>query len=159
MEDIIIRLATLEDTPKMWDLIHELAVYERAPEELVLTREQLAEDFKNDRYIAFLAYKGDQLVGMALGYYMYSTWKGLSVYLEDLVVNESFRRLGIGSRLFEQFVRFAKEKKAGKLVWQVLDWNTPAIEFYKKYEAEFLHEWLTCKLTGEQIGEFGDLGI
>jgi GNAT superfamily N-acetyltransferase len=154
MEDIVIRPASLEDTPAIWHLIHELAIYERAPEEMVLTKEQLAMDFENDHFIAFLAFKENQLIGMALGYYIYSTWKGLSVYLEDLVVNESFRRLGIGSMLFKQFVRFAKEKKAGKLVWQVLDWNTPAIEFYKKYKAEFLHEWLTCKLTSEQIGEF-----
>jgi ribosomal protein S18 acetylase RimI-like enzyme len=151
MEDIVIRPAQLEDTAEMWHLIHELAVYERAPEELVLTREQLAEDFKNEHYIAFLAYKNNELIGMALGYYMYSTWKGLSLYLEDLVVKEAWRRRGIGGMLFEKFLSFAKEKKAGKLVWQVLDWNTPAIEFYKRYEAEFLMEWITCKLTSEQI--------
>jgi len=151
MEDIIIRPATVADTPEMWHLIHELAVYERAPEELVLTPPQLAEDFENNHFFAFLAFKDEDLLGMALGYYMYSTWKGLSVYLEDLVVKEKFRRFGIGKMLFDAVLKYAKEKNAGKLVWQVLDWNTPAIEFYKKYNAEFAEEWITCKLTSEQI--------
>jgi len=151
MEDIIIRPATVADTRNMWHLIHELAVYERAPEELILTKEQLAEDFENNHFFAFLAFKNQILVGMALGYYMYSTWKGLSVYLEDLVVNEQYRRNGIGKMLFDKVLEYAKEKNAGKLVWQVLDWNTPAIEFYKKYNAEFAKEWITCKLTQEQI--------
>jgi ribosomal protein S18 acetylase RimI-like enzyme len=151
MEDIIIRHATGADTPAMWNLIYELAVYERAPHELVLTQDQLALDFQNNHFFAFLAVAEDKLAGMALGYCMYSTWKGLSVYLEDLVVNEPFRRQGIGAKLFEQVVQYAKEKNAGKLVWQVLDWNTPAIEFYKKYQAEFAEEWITCKLTGKQL--------
>jgi len=151
MEEILIRPATIDDTPAMWHLIHELAVYERAPHELVLTQEQLALDFEDGHYFAFLAISGGKLLGMALGYYMYSTWKGLSVYLEDLIVSEAHRRQGIGAKLFDQVVAYAREKKAGKLVWQVLDWNTPAMEFYKKYNAEFAEEWITCKLTSSQL--------
>ena len=139
---------------EIWNLIYELAVYENAPEECVITVPQLQDDFKNRHFFAYMATIGDETAGMALGYQMYSTWKGMSMYLEDIVVKEKYRRSGIGGLLFEQVIAHAKEKNAGKLVWQVLDWNTSAIEFYKKYDTVFDKEWLTCKLTKEQIEGF-----
>ena len=139
---------------EIWNLIYELAVYENAPEECVITVPQLQEDYKNRHFFAYIATFNDETVGMALGYQVYSTWKGMSMYLEDIVVKQNFRRTGIGKLLFEQVILHAREKKAGKLVWQVLDWNTPAIEFYKKFNVVFDKEWLTCKLTKEQIEGF-----
>jgi len=150
----MIRQATKEDLPGIWELIRELAIYENAPHEFVISLEQLTNDFADNQFFAFVAEKNAAIVGMALGYNMYSTWKGLSLYLEDIVVREAYRRAGIGSQLFEAVSRYAKESNAGKMVWQVLDWNTPAIEFYKKYNANFDEEWLTCRFSREQIEKF-----
>ncbi len=150
----MIRPATKEDLSGIWELIRELAIYENAPHEFVITLDQLRKDFDDKQFFAFVAEKDNQIVGMALGYNMYSTWKGVSLYLEDIVVREAYRRSGIGSQLFEAVARYAKETNAGKMVWQVLDWNTPAIEFYKKYNANFDEEWKTCRFSREQIEGF-----
>jgi len=150
----MIRQATKEDLSGIWELIRELAIYENAPHEFVITIEQLSKDFADNQFFAFVAEKENEIVGMALGYNMYSTWKGLSLYLEDIVVREAHRRSGIGSQLFEAVTRYAKESKAGKMVWQVLDWNTLAIDFYKKYNANFDEEWKTCRFSREQIEGF-----
>ena len=149
-----IRPATANDIPGIWELIRELAIYEKAPHEFVITLEQLAKDFADKQFFAFVAEKDNEIVGMALGYNMYSTWKGLSVYLEDIVVREANRRSGIGSKLFEAVAQYARETNAGKMVWQVLDWNVPAVEFYKKYNANFDEEWKTCRFSREQLEGF-----
>ena len=150
----MIRPATKEDLPGIWELIRELAIYENAPHEFVITLAQLRKDFDDKQFISFVAEKDHEIVGMALAYNMYSTWKGVSLYLEDIVVREAHRRSGIGSQLFEAVAKHAKESNAGKMVWQVLDWNTPAIEFYKKYHANFDAEWKTCRFNREQIEGF-----
>ena len=116
--------------------------------------EQVEEDLKSGLYQAFVADAGNEIIGMALIYPIYSTWKGLSYYLEDIIVKESYRRQGIGTQLFEQVLKYAAEKNAGRLGWQVLDWNEPAITFYKKYNASLDPEWLTGKLSKEQIEIF-----
>lgn len=129
-------------------LIHELALFEKAPHEVVATVDTLLKyGFgENPLFVAWVAEKNGEVVGLALCYIRYSTWKGPVLYLEDLIVTDSFRGLGIGKALFETCIDYAKNKKYSKMVWQVLDWNTPAIEFYKGYGANLDPEWLNASL-------------
>jgi len=96
----------------------------------------------------------NKIVGMAIYFTKYSTWKGKGLYLDDLVVNETFRKRGIGKKLFDAVLKVAKDEGMKTMHWQVLDWNTPAIEFYKKYGASLEGEWIDCKLMEEQIKDF-----
>ena len=148
-----IRHTTEADLPSVFELIKELAHYEKVPEEVTLTIEQLVKDFHAGLFIAFVAEMNEEIKGLALIYPIYSTWKGLCYYLEDIIVKEDSRRNGIGTLLFDRVVAFANENNAARLRWQVLDWNTPAIRFYEKYNAVFEQEWLTYKLTKEQLSE------
>jgi GNAT superfamily N-acetyltransferase len=154
--DVTIREAEGRDAGGIWALIHELAVYERSGPEHTLTTEQLAHDLEESRFKAFVAEdENNSIQGMALMYPIYSTWKGLSWYLEDIIVTESHRRMGIGGKLFERVILFAKEQNAGRLGWQVLTWNEPAIRFYEKYNATLDKEWITCRLYKEQLEQYG----
>lgn len=154
--NINIREAKTADMAGIHALIRELAIYEKAEEEMELKLPQLEADHEAKLFHAFVAESNEtgELIGMALFYPMYSTWKGLSYYLEDIVVREKYRCKGIGTKLFNAVADFAKKKNAGRLKWQVLDWNEPAINFYKKYNAIFDNEWLTCRLTREQLSAF-----
>jgi ribosomal protein S18 acetylase RimI-like enzyme len=149
--NVIIREATKTDAPGMWRLIHELAVFERSGHEHTLTAEQLMKDIEKSHFTAFVAEKNEEILGLALMYPVYSTWKGRSWYLEDIVVVEKARRQGIGSMLFTKVCKFASLQNAGRLSWQVLEWNEPAIQFYKKYGAELDTEWITCRIRGEVL--------
>lgn len=130
----------------MMQLIHELALFEKAPEEVFATEDTLLKyGFgENPLFVSWVAELNGTVVGMALCYIRYSTWKGPVLYLEDLVVTQSCRGMGIGKKLFETCLEFAKTQKYPRMVWQVLDWNQPAIEFYKKYQASFDGEWLNA---------------
>lgn len=150
-KEIVVRKAELKDAQAIWELVHELAIYEKAEEEHTVTTAQVEKDLAQGIFTAFVAELNNQIVGMALCYPIYSTWKGASLYLEDIVVKEKYRRLGIGSKLFLAVMLYAKEQNAGRLGWQVLDWNIPAIAFYKKYQAVLDDEWITCRLTKEQL--------
>ena len=113
-------------------------------------------DFKSEnKLFDFLVavYEG-KIVGTAVFFYTYSTWKGKTLYLEDIVVNEQYRRTGIGSLLFDHLVEIAKGEKVKRMSWQVLNWNNPAIEFYKKINANLDSEWINCKLSFEQIQSY-----
>jgi GNAT superfamily N-acetyltransferase len=133
--------------------IKELAVFEKAEGEVVLTEEQLHEDiFGNNRIAeAFVALYDNVPAGIAVFYTKYSTWKGKCLFLEDIIVTESERKNGYDKLLFNEVVKVAKAKKVRRMEWQVLDWNTAAIEFYKKYQANLDGEWINCKLTFDQI--------
>ena len=147
--DIKIRRAIKEDCGAMLELIKELAVYENAPDEVTVDFDHFVESGfgKNPVYWAFVAEANGLVVGFALYYIRYSTWKGQRMYLEDLLVTESWRRKGIGEQLFERLLLEAREKKYSGMVWQVLDWNEPAINFYKKYEeVQFDNEWVNCSI-------------
>jgi GNAT superfamily N-acetyltransferase len=141
-----IRKAIKSDVPALFALIHELAVFEKAPEEVINTEEKMLEEgFGESPYFqAFVAEVDDQVVGMSLVYFRYSTWKGKTVYLEDLIVNEPFRNRGIGKLLFERTLAFAREENCARMTWQVLDWNEPAILFYKNYGAQFDNGWVNA---------------
>jgi GNAT superfamily N-acetyltransferase len=145
---ILIREGRSEDVPAIMELVRELALYEKAPEEVSNTEERmLREGFgDNPAFGSFLAEEDGKVVGMSLYYYRYSTWKGRRLYLEDIIVNESKRGSGIGKLLFDKTIEKAKEEDCSGMMWQVLDWNTPAIEFYKKYNARFDEGWVNCHL-------------
>ncbi len=147
--EIKIRRAKKEDCKSMMKLIHELAVYEKAPDEVTVDFDHFVESGfgKNRVWYAFVAEADNKVVGFALYYIRYSTWKGQRMYLEDILVTGPWRGKGIGKLLFDQLIKEAKEKKWAGMVWQVLEWNKPAINFYKKYEGvKFDNEWLNGSL-------------
>lgn len=145
---IEIRKAVKEDCPRLMELINELAVYEKAPEEVTATLEHFTESGfgPNPVWWAFVAEEDSHIEGFALYYIRYSTWKGQRMYLEDLIVTEKMRGRGLGKLLFDRLIEEAKEKKFSGVVWQVLDWNEPAINFYKKYKARFDAGWVNCAI-------------
>jgi GNAT superfamily N-acetyltransferase len=149
MTPITIRNARIEDCPCLLELIRELAVYEKAPDEVTVTLEQFTDAGFGESPVwkAFAAVDGDQIIGFALYYIRYSTWKGCRMYLEDLLVTESYRGRGIGKMLFDKLLEEAREKNYNGMVWQVLEWNEPAINFYKKYGASFDPEWWNASIS------------
>jgi len=152
----LVRKATKEDVSALLGLIKELALYEKAPQEVTITLEELVADGFGDNPVfgLFVAEQENVIVGIALYYEKYSTWKGRGLFLEDIIVTEKERGNGIGHALFQSVIAVAKERNAARMEWQVLDWNEPAINFYKKYEANLDSEWLNGKLTREQIQLF-----
>ncbi|WP_440133747.1 N-acetyltransferase family protein [Chitinophaga sancti] len=149
MTPITIRNVRREDCPRLLELIRELAVYEKAPDEVTVTPEQFEDAGFGESPVwkAFAAVDGDQIIGFALYYIRYSTWKGCRMYLEDLLVTESYRGRGIGKLLFNKLLEEAREKNYKGMVWQVLEWNEPAINFYKKYGASFDPEWWNASIS------------
>ncbi len=150
---ITLRDGTKEDLPEVLELIKELALYERAPEQVTISLQQLEEDGYGTHplYWVILAEEEGRIVGMSLYYIRYSTWKGKCLYLEDIIVKEADRGKGAGKMLFDATITAARDMDAKLMVWQVLDWNTPSIEFYEKYGAELDGEWINGKLTYDQI--------
>jgi GNAT superfamily N-acetyltransferase len=153
--EINIRRAVKEDCPRLLELIQELAVYEKAPNDVTVTMEHFLESGFGNHPVwwAFVAETvsanepgKSTIQGFALYYIRYSTWKGQAMYLEDIIVTEEARGKGIGKLLFEQLMVEAREKGWNRIIWQVLDWNEPAINFYKKYNAGFDDEWINCSL-------------
>jgi GNAT superfamily N-acetyltransferase len=154
MSSVIIRKATRADVPHILRLIKELADYEKAPAEVVVTEEILLRDGFGEHplFYCYVAETTDgRIPGMALFYIKYSTWKGPCVFLEDIIVSQSERRNGIGKVLFEKVIEETKNRGALRMEWQVLDWNTPAIKFYEKYQPEVLKEWMNYRLSGQQL--------
>lgn len=152
---IIIRRAVREDCQRLLELVKELALYERAPQEVTVTAEHFEESGfgSNPVWWAFVAEapspSGEgrgEILGFALYYIRYSTWKGQAMYLEDILVTEAARGKGIGKLLLDRLIVEAKEKGFKRIVWQVLEWNEPAINFYKKYNADFDGEWVNCSI-------------
>lgn len=141
------------DLPSALELIKELARYEKASDQVIITIEEMELDGfgENPIFNFFVAEVDNKIVGISLYYIKYSTWKGKCVFLEDIIVTEQFRKFGIGKKLFDEVVKVSKELKVERLEWQVLNWNNPAIEFYKKVNSCFDSEWINCKLTKEQI--------
>lgn len=146
--DVSIRKAVKDDMVSVLELIKELAAYEHALEQVENTVEQLQEDGFGDQAVfeCFVAEDANQIIGFALFYTSYSTWKGKCLYLEDLLVTNTYRRKGVGKLLFDKVLQTAKERGAGRFEWQVLDWNEPAINFYKKYNADLDPEWINGKI-------------
>lgn len=148
MSDVIIRKAVQEDCFSMLELIKELAEYEKALHEVTVTLDEFTEDGfgKSPVWGAFVAELNGEIVGISLYYDRYSTWKGRRLYLEDLVVTEKMRGKQIGKLLFDATVEYGKSNAYSGMVFQVLNWNEPAINFYKKYSPKFDDEWLNVSI-------------
>lgn len=141
-----VRYASSSDIAEMHALILELAEYEKAPQEVIATEGTLHEALFGDSpvAIAWVVELNNTVCGMAICYLRYSTWKGVTLYLEDLIVQEQYRQQGMGRALLLQCIQYAKEKNYQRVSWQVLDWNTPAIEFYKQFNTQFDAGWVNA---------------
>ncbi|WP_276367987.1 GNAT family N-acetyltransferase [Chryseolinea sp. H1M3-3] len=151
-----IRVGRKEDLPRVFELVKELAEFERAPNEVINTVELMEQDGfgPNPIYGFFVAENENGIVGLSLYYWRYSTWKGKRLYLEDIIVTEKERGKNIGKLLFERTMQHALDENCSGMMWQVLDWNEPAINFYKKYGATIQSEWMNCMLENFQIKAF-----
>lgn len=144
--DLMIRNATVEDMAEVYQLVRELAIYEQAEQEVTTTSAQYEQDFKKGLFEVLLATINTEIVGIMLYYTTYSTWKGKMIYLEDFVIKERWRKQGIGQQLYDHFMVLVKNKNAALAKWQVLDWNTPAVNFYEKNKAEIEKGWWNVKV-------------
>ena len=143
---INIRKAERGDCKRILELVNELAVYEKAPDEVTVTPEHFEESGfgRQPVWWAFVVEVDGRIEGFALYYIRFSTWKGQRMYLEDLYVTEAMRGKGLGKLLFDKLIEEARIKKLNGIMWQVLEWNEPAINFYKKYDTNFDPEWVNC---------------
>lgn len=151
--NFIIQKAETKDVPSILGLIKELAVFERQPNAVLLSERELEQALfgENPWVFVYVAEMENKVVGMALYYYGFSTWKGRSLHLEDLIVNENYRKLGIGKALMNQVIQVAKTEKVERMSWEVLDWNEPAVKFYESLGTEFYKDWWLCRLFREDL--------
>lgn len=149
MSEISIRPAVKEDCSRLMELVRELALFEKAPEQVTVSLDHFVESGFGPSPVwwAFVAEENGIILGFALYYIRYSTWKGQRMYLEDILVTQEARGKGIGTLLMNRLIAEAKAKKFSGIMWQVLDWNTPAIEFYKKFNASFDPEWINVTVN------------
>ena len=153
---MIIRKATKNDMPSVLELIQELATFEKEPDAVVVTVDDLVRDgfSENPLFQCFVAEEENEIVGMALYYYRYSTWKGKTIHLEDLIVKENKRGTGAGFALYKEIIKQGKAKNVRRIEWNVLDWNTPAIDFYEKSGAKVLGDWRVVHMDENGIKNF-----
>lgn len=149
------RVAVKKDCVRLLELINELAVYEKAPEEVTVTLAEFEDAGFGEKPVwkAYVVEVEEEIQGFALYYVRYSTWKGCRLYLEDFIVTEKMRGQGLGKILFDKMVAEAKELGFNGMTWQVLDWNEPAINFYNKYESSMESGWLNASLSKEQLAK------
>jgi GNAT superfamily N-acetyltransferase len=151
-----IRKAKASDMSAVLNLIQELATFEKEPEAVIVTEEDLIKHGfgKVSLFTCFVAEVDNQIVGMALGYPRYSTWKGPTLHLEDLIVTDSFKGKGIGKALFSTFIRFGYKQGVKRIEWAVLDWNTSAIDFYIRQGASILNDWRVAQMDPKAMHQF-----
>jgi GNAT superfamily N-acetyltransferase len=153
---MVIRKGAREDMPAVLGLIKELAIFEKEPDAVVVTVDELVRDgFGNvPLFHTFVAEADGEVIGMAFFYYRYSTWKGRTIHLEDLIVKEDKRGTGAGGALYKEVIRFAKANGVRRVEWVVLNWNTHAIQFYERSGAAILKDWRTVQMNEEGITKF-----
>ncbi len=153
---MIIRKGKQEDMANVLELIKELAIYEKEPDAVVIKESDLIRDGFSDNplFYTFVAEVNHKIVGVALYYYRYSTWKGKTIHLEDLIVREEMRGTGIGFELYSEIIKQGKKDNVRRIEWNVLDWNTPAIKFYEKSGARILEDWRVVQMDEIGINEF-----
>ena len=153
---MIIRKATKNDMPSVLELIQELATFEKEPDAVVVTVDDLVRDgfSENPLFQCFVAEVENEIIGMALYYYRYSTWKGKTIHLEDLIVKENKRGTGAGFALYKEIIKQGKAENVRRIEWNVLDWNTPAIDFYEKSGAKVLGDWRVVHMDDKGIEQF-----
>jgi ribosomal protein S18 acetylase RimI-like enzyme len=151
--NIEIRKAEPNDLVQVYELIKELAAFENEPNEPTNSLKKFIEEgtAKHPRFQVLVAETDNSIVGIALFYYGYSSWKGSMLYLDDLVVKEAYRKQGIGKKLLDELISIAKEERINQMRWHVLDWNEKAINFYKKYPVTFDKTWITVKIEKENL--------
>lgn len=153
---MIIRKATEKDMPFVLELIQELATFEKEPDAVVVTVADLVRDGFSEHplFHCYVAEKENTIIGMALFYYRYSTWKGKTIHLEDLIVKADQRGTGAGFALYKEIIKQGKKDKVRRIEWNVLDWNTPAIDFYEKSGAKVLNDWRVVQMDENGIERF-----
>ncbi|WP_395048219.1 GNAT family N-acetyltransferase [Flavobacterium sp.] len=153
---MIVRKGEKNDMPAVLDLIKELAIFEKEPDAVVVTASDLVRDgfSENPLFHTFIAEVEGQIIGMALYYYRYSTWKGKTIHLEDLIVKEKSRGTGAGYALYSEIMKQGKKDNVRRIEWNVLDWNTPAIDFYNKSGAKLLEDWRVVNMDEAGINNF-----
>ena len=153
--EIRIRKAVKEDCKRILELVNELAVYEKAPKEVTVTLDHFEQSGFGYKPVwwAFVAEVDGVIQGFALFYIRFSTWKGQRMFLEDFIITEEMRGKGLGKLLFDRLIREAKRRKLNGIQWQVLEWNEPAINFYKKYDAAFDSAWVNCAIPIDYVDE------
>ncbi len=151
-----VRLSTPNDMPRVLELIKELATFEKEPDAVIVTPEILVEEGfgKDPLFTCFVAEVEDEIVGMALVYDRFSTWKGRSIHLEDLIVKEKMRGSGIGKELYTRVIKYASERKVKRIEWAVLNWNTNAIKFYERSGAKVMKDWYIAQMDEDGIKNY-----
>jgi GNAT superfamily N-acetyltransferase len=151
-----IRKGNPEDMKSVLGLIQELAIFEKEPDAVVITEEDLIRDGFGEKplFNVFVAEVEEEIVGIALYYYRYSTWKGKTIHLEDLIVKEKMRGTGLGSALYTEIMKQGKRDNVRRIEWNVLDWNTPAVNFYKSSGARILEDWQVVQMDEKGINSF-----
>jgi GNAT superfamily N-acetyltransferase len=151
-----IRKGKTEDMTSVLELIHELAIFEKEPEAVLITVDDLVRDGfgENPLFHVFIAEVEKEIVGIALYYYRYSTWKGKTIHLEDLIVKEKMRGTGLGSALYSEIMKQGKKDNVRRIEWNVLDWNTPAVKFYENSGARILDDWRVVQMDETGINSF-----
>ncbi|MCF6307767.1 MAG: GNAT family N-acetyltransferase [Flavobacteriaceae bacterium] len=152
----LIRKSTPNDMSQVLDLIKELATFEKEPDAVIITADYLVKEGfgKDSQFTCFVAEMEDEIVGMALIYYRFSTWKGKAIHLEDLIVKDKFRGIGIGKALYTKVIEYAAEKKVKRIEWAVLNWNLGAIKFYERSGANIMKDWYIAQMDEDGIKNY-----
>ncbi|MCL7765147.1 GNAT family N-acetyltransferase [Polaribacter sp. Z014] len=154
--DFIVRLGEKKDMQSVLNLITELAVFEKEPDAVEITVEDLINDgfSKNPQFKVFVAEQENKIIGIALFYERFSTWKGKSIHLEDLIVTQSKQKIGAGKALYTAVLKYAHDNNYNRVAWEVIDWNTNAVEFYKSTGATYLSDWSVVQMNKENLTKF-----
>lgn len=154
--DFIVRLGKQKDMQSVFNLITELAVFEKEPDAVEITVDDLIKDgfSKNPKFKVFVAEQENTIIGIALFYERYSTWKGSAIHLEDLIVTQSKQKIGAGKALYTAVLKYAHDHNFNRVAWEVIDWNTNAVEFYKSTGATYLNDWSVVQMDKENLSKF-----